>query len=160
MLIDLISKHVSRRDFFKAVAQSTAAISGGLSLDVMLKGCATAPLLESSEDVAKIKWDTNPAIPVPRGCSIGWHTEMIQQVRAPYMASFENISAKGASEFLEHHINKFGFLPKVFSFADRAIGHQTLDFPVEICKGIEGRGVIPLIRFYYTAPFGTIVHGA
>jgi hypothetical protein len=67
-----LMKNLSRRDFLKKTGQAALAIGGGLTLEALLISCATAPIFESAEDVANIKWDANPAIPVPKyGCYIG-----------------------------------------------------------------------------------------
>lgn len=155
----------TRRDFLKKTGQAALAISGGLTLEALLDGCAGAPIFESPEDVANIQWDANPAIPVPKyGCYTGWHRDIptdlkyISPVAYPSMYPRLNKSAMNDEKALiRSYRADYGKGPAAQSFSDRQI--TDVWFPNGICEVAHNNGVIPLIRYYFFDDFERVAKG-
>jgi len=155
---------LTRRDFLKKTGQAALAISGGLTLEALLDGCAGAPIFESPEDVANIKWDANPAIPVPKnGCYAGWHLDIIGpvhgQARPKYWRKVASSSKKAEHDLEKYHGEPYGKLPAVYSFSDRLVGRDEGFFPKGIFDGSFNKGVIPLVRYYFFEDFENVARG-
>jgi len=151
---------LTRRDFLKKTGQAALAISGGLTLEALLDGCAGAPIFESAKDVANIKWDANPAIPVPKeGCYAGWHRDLTTLGEGDFIQLFNTERVRLFEEdLIDSYIKDYGQGPAVHSFSDRNITGGF--FPSKFCEGAYNKGVIPLIRFYYKQDFKNVAKGA
>ena len=140
--------NLTRREFIKVTGLATAGI-------VLGQGCATVGF-ESKEDIANIKWDANPAIPVPKdGCYAGWHYDIVYPT---YDASVLEKQGSSAEEsVLDYYIRTFGVAPAVHSFSDRIIKGSY--FPEGVCEVADSKGVIPLIRYYFKPDFENVAKG-
>jgi len=154
----LFSKEIDRRDFLKKSGQAALAVSGGLTVDALLSSCATVGF-ESREDVVNIKWDANPAIPVPTdGCYAGWYADVCGVQFGIYGELFKKrVGAPEEERLISFYEKFYGQGPAVHSFADRAIRGDF--FPKSICEGAYNKGVIPLIRYYFTSDFEGVAKG-
>jgi len=154
---NFFNANLNRRDFLKKTGQLALAVGGGLTLSSLLNGCATVGF-ESREDIANIKWDANPAIPVPKdGCYLGWHYDIV-----PFSYGPEYLSTYGPSQeesILEFHSRTYGKQVAAHSFSDKIIGKSGY-FPIDICKVMSKQGVIPIIRWHpHTPDFRRVVQG-
>ncbi len=140
----------SRRTFLKA-----AVVGSGL----LAAGCAGLPVFESREDIAKIKWDSNPAIPVPTsGCYVGWHYDISPLTVGIYRRLFRKLDSSDEEILITKHYEKdYGQGPAVHSFSDRLVGDDF--FPKQICEGAYNKGVIPLVRYYFFPDFKRVARG-
>lgn len=153
----LLSKEIDRREFLKKTGQAALAISGGLTLDALLSSCATVGL-ESREEIAKIEWDANPAIPVPDGCYTGWHRDLTSPGYGDFIQLFNTENVRLADEeLIESYMKDYNQGPAVHSFSDRNIMGDF--FPSKFCEGAYNKGVIPLIRFYFKPDFEKVAEG-
>ena len=161
---EVFNKSFSRRDFLKKSGQAALAIGGGLTLDALVNSCAHIGF-ESAEDIANIKWDANPAIPVPKnGCYAGWHRDIptdlkfISPTAYPDMYPKLNKSAMDNEKALiSSYKAYYGKGPAVHSFSDRQI--TDVWFPKGICEVAHNSGVIPLIRYYFFDQFKRVARG-
>jgi len=159
------SNTLTRRNFLKKFSQAALAISGGLALETLLGGCAIAPIFESAEDIANIKWDANPAIPVPKdGCYVGWHRDIPTDLKYISPIAFPKLYQKLISsavrdekQLIDFYRADYGKGPAVHSFSDRQITDAW--FPREICEVAHNNRVIPLIRYYFFDDFKRVAKG-
>lgn len=151
----------SRRRFLKVTTGSVALALAGLTYGFSPKeaeamGCAHG-LIETREDVAKIKWDANPAIPIPDGCYTGWHSDIFSITIGPLRHLFKKIGAPEEEKLISSYEEDYGRGPAVHSFSDRNVGEDF--FPTQICEGAYNKGVIPLIRYYFVSNFEKVAKG-
>jgi hypothetical protein len=125
----------------------------------LLSLCAIAPIFESAEDIATIKWDVNPAIPVPKyGCYTGWHMDICAPVLGLYKNMFgTTVGTPEEKKLIGYYEKDYSQGPAVHSFSDRLICDDF--FPTQICEGAYNKGVIPLIRYYFTPDFEMVAKG-
>jgi len=143
---------LTRRDFIKQTGKAALSVSGALVLGNILDGCAGTSIIESAEDVAKIKWDANPAIPVPQnGCYIGWHHQLSV---APYYSFAIESEEKLLNEW---HYEFFDQYPAVHSAFEKTPSGE--DFPTYSCQGMYNKGVIPLLRYYFKPDWENVANG-
>lgn len=156
---------LTRREFLKKTSQAALVISEGLTLEALLDGCAGAPIFKSAEDVANIKWDANPAIPVPKnGCYVGWHRDIPTDLKYISPTAFPNMYPrlnKSAMDdekaLISSYKENYGKGPAAHSFSDRQI--TDVWFPKGICEVAHNNGVIPLIRYYFFSQFERVAKG-
>lgn len=159
----------SRRTFLKVTTESVALTLAGFLYGFSPKeadamGCAHG-LIETPEAVANIKWDANPAIPVPKdGCYAGWHRDIptdikyISPTAYPDMYPRLNKSAMDDEKaLLSSYRADYGKGPAAHSFSDRQI--TDVWFPKGICEVAHNNGVIPLIRYYFFDQFERVARG-
>jgi hypothetical protein len=145
---------INRRKFLKFGLFGVA----GLSIPSFLNSCAT-PLIEAKEDVANIKWDSNPAISVPNdGCYIGWHNNLAPVfLGANPMQYVKHVGQEDVNKSLGRFKEYYGKKPAVMSFFDRHVTGEW--FPYKVCEALDNNGVIPLIRYYFTSSFKRVANG-
>jgi hypothetical protein len=122
----------SRRDFLKKTGQAALAISGGLTLDALTKGCATVEFEEEAH-VIYPPLIGHKVQPPKSGCYIGYHAVRVSYyefrieirpkiIGAPWSAGYSNyfprlavgdIASRGSIPFVFRHpnwdIQKYGF---------------------------------------------------
>jgi hypothetical protein len=154
------SNNLSRRDFLKETGKLAL---GGAAAAVYLKsfsGCASFPK-ETREDVAKIKWDCNPILPIPKiGCYTGTNKQG-QFISGFYKkrsdGTFELRTtavpiAKRDNEVVDFFKKHYGILPTFHASGSGSYSAFNHYFPIEECSVARSRGVIPVIR-YVIMPF-------
>lgn len=153
----------SRRTFLKVTAESATITLAGLVYGFSPKeadamGCAYG-LIETPEAVANIKWDANPAIPVPKnGCYAGWHKDLESLGEGDFIQLFNTERVRLFEEdLIDYYIKDYGQGPAVHSFSDRNITGDF--FPSKFCEGAYNKGVIPLIRYYFFPDFENVAKG-
>jgi len=111
-----------RRDFLKKTTQAALVVGGGLILDALVNSCAHISF-ESPGDIANIKWDANPAIPVPvNGCYAGWHRDISPNVLLPETCDVKSTFFDSEEEDqISFYEENYGKGPAVHSFSDRLI---------------------------------------
>jgi len=71
---NLLEKDTDRRQFLKICGKSIALTATAFGLESLIS-CAPT-LKETRQDVAAIKWDCNPILPIPSvGCYVGTNYE-------------------------------------------------------------------------------------
>ena len=111
------TEKISRREFNKLTGAGFIALATGC--------VSTLNFLDSIDDVAKIEWDVNPAIPIPNnGCYTGYHTDLVDTMMARHNMRKYWYGIK--KDDVKNQINKrytdiYGFGPAVLSFSDRLV---------------------------------------
>jgi hypothetical protein len=144
---------VIRRKLLKNIGKVGISLGVGMSSLESLVGCVSkqSKIFETVEDVQKIKWDSNPAIPVPEnGCYVGWYKEIQNKLIRDGWSEAEQ-------SMLDSHNEDFGKMPAVHCISDRKTNHI---FPLEFYDKMNENGVFPLLRYHpYCPDFKMILDG-
>ena len=115
----------------------------GLTVLGTLTGCTTGPK-ETRKDVAKIKWDCNPILPIPENACYTGANNHIDPVR--FIKSFEYY---------------YGTTPTIH---DMGYTVSSNNFPEDDCKTMIEMGTIPVLRYNpvdysFKGYYGPIIKG-
>jgi hypothetical protein len=122
-------RRITRRDFLKQTGKAALAASVGFE-----SGVACAPTLkETKQDVAQIKWDCNPILPIPKeGCYAGTNMQSVQG---------------GTTNFQE----EYGITPTFNAWGQGTWATFNEYFVKDRHQELIDRGTIPVTR-YITSP--------
>lgn len=124
----------TRRQFLKKTAKTPILAGAGVTLEEILGG-SVPTLKETRQEVAEIKWYSNPAIPVPKeGCYVGF---------ARLMSS----SAFRTQDNIDWIVKSVGEPPATMPIVDFFYGTYDDLLPKEACDIAVKNGIIPLLKY-------------
>ena len=134
----------TRREFIKTVGKSALALSGGLTLDSLLKGCATVPILAEEPTVVYPPLEGDKVQPPEEGCLIGFYKHYRHT-----NPRFPSGVTQDSGRPIDYYLENIGHRPAIFVL----LGNISLfgAFPMQDSVEAATRGVIPFI-FAETSP--------